>query len=103
MEDNTRLLRRPATQPSRGAASPIRGEGAAAAAAPRPRRRPVSRHPGVYYRPRRDGKVGPPYEICYLDSTGKRRWTVIHGSIADAEAKKAELTLRRRRGERIAP
>jgi hypothetical protein len=30
-----------------------------------PRRRPVRRHPGIYYRPRRDGKVGPPYEIRY--------------------------------------
>src|SRR6266568_4882083 len=69
----------------------------------RPRRRPVARHPGIYYRPRAGGKVAPPYEIRYLDSTGTRRWQVVHGSLEDAEAKRAELLLRRRRGERIEP
>jgi integrase len=69
----------------------------------RPRRRPVARHPGIYYRPQSGGKVGPPYEIRYLDSTGKRRWAVVHASLEDAEAKRAELMLRRRRGERIEP
>ena len=69
----------------------------------RPRRRPVARHPGIYYRPRPGGKVAPPYEIRYLDSTGKRRWAVVHGSLEDAEAKRAELLLRRRRRERIEP
>ena len=68
-----------------------------------PRRRPVPRHPGIYYRPRLGGKVQPPYEISYLDSTGRRCWTVVHGSLDDAEAKRAELRLRRRRGERIEP
>jgi len=69
----------------------------------RPRRRPVARHPGIYYRPRPGGKVAPPYEVPYLDSTGKRRWAVVHGSLDDAETKRAELRLRRRRGERIEP
>jgi integrase len=69
----------------------------------RPRRRPVARHPGIYYRPRPGGKVAPPYEIRYLDSSGKRRWAVVHGSLEDAEAKRAELMLRRRRRERIEP
>ena len=69
----------------------------------RPRRRPVARHPGIYYRPRPDGRVQPPYEVPYLDSSGKRRWAVVHGSLDDAEAKRAELRLRRRRGERIQP
>ncbi|MBA3736782.1 MAG: site-specific integrase [Actinobacteria bacterium] len=68
-----------------------------------PRRRPVARHPGIYYRPRPGGKVGPPYEIPYLDSSGTRRWAIVHGSLDDAEAKRAELRLRRRRGERIQP
>lgn len=68
-----------------------------------PRRRPVKRHAGVYYRPRADGKVGPPYEISYLDSTGKRRWEIIHDTLEAAEARRAELRLRRRRGERIEP
>lgn len=75
----------------------------AAMPAKRPRRRPVSRHPGIYYRPRGDGKVGPPYEICYLDSTGKRRWEVIHGNLEAAETRRAELRIRRNRGERIEP
>jgi integrase len=70
---------------------------------PRPRRRPVARHPGIYYRPRPGGKVGPPYEIRYLDSSGKRRWAIVHGNLDEAEAKRAELLLRRRRGERIEP
>ena len=70
---------------------------------PRPRRRPVARHPGIYYRPRPGGRVEPPYEVPYLDSTGKRRWAVVHGSLDDAEAKRAELRLRRRRGERTQP
>src|ERR671935_2508181 len=69
----------------------------------RPRRRPVARHPGIYYRPQAGSKVAPPYEIRYLDSSGTRRWAVVHGSLEDAEAKRAELTLRRRRGERIEP
>jgi integrase len=68
-----------------------------------PRRRPVKRHPGIYYRPRVDGKVGPPYEITYLDSSGRRRWEVIHANLDAAEARRAELRLRRRRGERIEP
>ena len=70
---------------------------------PLPRRRPVPRHPGIYYRPQRGGKVQPPYEIAYLDGGGTRRWTVVHGTLDDAEAKRAELRLRRRRGERIQP
>jgi integrase len=70
---------------------------------PQPRRKPVPRHPGIYYRPRRGGKVQPPYELRYLDSTGVRRWEVVHGSLEDAQARRAELLLRRRRGERIAP
>src|SRR6266498_1898375 len=69
----------------------------------RPRRRPVARHPGIYYRPRPGGKVAAPYEIRYLDSTGKRRWAIVHGSLEEAEAKRAELLLRRRRGQRIEP
>jgi integrase len=68
-----------------------------------PRRRPVARHPGIYYRPRRSGRVAPPYEISYLDSTGKRRWAVVHGTLDEAEAKRSELRLRRRRGERLRP
>ena len=63
----------------------------------------VARHPGIYYRPRPGGKVGPPYEIRYLDSSGKRRWAIVHGNLDEAEAKRAELLLRRRRGERIEP
>jgi integrase len=78
-------------------------DGSVKAAVRLPRRRPVARHPGIYYRPRRDGKVAPPYEIAFLDSTGKRRWEVVHGNLEVAEARRAELRLRRRRGERIEP
>jgi integrase len=68
-----------------------------------PRRRPVRRHPGIYYRPRPDGKVTPPYEIAYLDADGKRRWQIVHDNLEAAEAKRSELRLRRRRGEQIRP
>ena len=74
--------------------------GNAAAKRQLPRRRPVPRHMGVYYRPRGDGKIAPPYEIRYLDSGGKYRWEVVHGNLEAAEARRAELRLRRRRGER---
>jgi integrase len=74
-----------------------------AAAGVLPRRVVVPRHPGLYYRPRPDGKVTPPYEFRYLDSTGKRRWQVVHGSLEEAKARQAELLLRRRRGERVEP
>src|SRR5438046_1016460 len=67
------------------------------------RRRPVPRRPGIYYRPGPDGKVRPPYEITYFDSTGTRRWQTVDGSLEQAEAKRAELTLRRRRGARVEP
>jgi integrase len=79
------------------------GETGAASTARRPRRRPVPRHSGLYYRPRKDGKVAPPYEFCYLDSTGKRRWEVVHGNLEVAETRRAELRIRRTRGERIEP
>src|SRR4051812_39528145 len=75
-----------------------------AAAASKPaRRRPVPRHPGVYYRPRKDGKVAAPYEFCFLDSAGRRRWEVVHGNLEVAETRRAELRIRRSRGERIEP
>ena len=67
------------------------------------RRRPVPRRPGIYYRPGPAGKVKPPYEICYFDSSGTRRWQTVEGTLDDAEAKRAELMLRRRRGGRIEP
>ena len=67
----------------------------------RPRRRPVARHPGIYYRPRPDGRVQPPYEVPYLDSSGKRRWAIVHGSLDDAEAKLAQTSNASIRAERI--
>src|SRR6266480_6510587 len=50
-----------------------------------PRRKAVPRHRGIYYRPRPDGKIAPPYEIFYVDSTGKQRWETIDGTLEDAE------------------
>jgi integrase len=67
------------------------------------RRRPVAHHPGIYYRPDPSGKVKPPYEICYFDSRSIRRWQTVEGTLEEAEAKRAELMLRRRRGGRIEP
>src|SRR5215218_4859976 len=69
----------------------------------RARRKAVPRHRGIYYRPRVDGKIAPPYEVFYVDSAGKQRWETIDGSLEDAEARRADLRLRRRKGERIAP
>jgi len=68
-----------------------------------PRRRVVPRHPGIYHRPRPDGKIAPPYELRYLDSSGHYRWEIVRGSLDDAEAKRAQLRVRRNRGERIEP
>jgi integrase len=70
---------------------------------PRPRRRAVPRHPGIYYRPRADGKVAAPYELRYLDSGGHYRWEIVHGSLEEAEAKRAQLRVRRQQGARIEP
>jgi hypothetical protein len=67
------------------------------------RRRVVPRHPGIYYRPRRDGKIARPYEFRYLDSTGSDRWEVVHGSLEEAEARRAQLRVRKQRGARIEP
>jgi integrase len=93
----------PDPKPAPAAARQARVSAAKAPSPRLPRRRPVARHPGIYYRPRHDGKVAPPYEIAFLDSTGKRRWEVVHGNLEVAEARRAELRLRRRRGERIEP
>ena len=67
------------------------------------RRRPVARHPGIYYRPGPGGKVQPPYELSYFDSRGQRRWLTVNGTLDEADAKRAELMLRRRRGGRVEP
>jgi integrase len=42
----------------------------------------------------------PPYEIRYFDSDGRQRWETIYGSLREAEARRAELRLRRWRGQR---
>ncbi len=68
-----------------------------------PRRAPVPRNRGIYYRPKPNGKVGPPYEVRYLDSGGTYRWETIDGSLDDAQARRSELMVRRRRGERTQP
>jgi integrase len=68
-----------------------------------PRRRVVPHHSGIYYRPRADGKIAPPYELRYLDSSGTYRWQIVHGSLEEAEAKRAQLRVRKRQGERIEP
>jgi integrase len=62
-----------------------------------PRRRPLPSAPGIYYRPRKDGIVGPPYEFAYLDLAGKRRWQVVHSGLANAQQRQAKLRTRLRR------
>src|SRR4051794_32608692 len=92
--------------PDNDAAGPseqvVTGQGGLAVSRP-PRRRVVPRHPGIYYRPRRDGKIARPYEFRYLDSTGSHRWEVVHGSLEDAEARRAQLRVRKQQGVRIEP
>ncbi|HEY8722280.1 MAG TPA: site-specific integrase [Gaiellaceae bacterium] len=68
-----------------------------------PRRAPVPRNRGIYYRPRPGGKVAPPYEIRYLDSGGTYRWVTVNGSLEEAQARRSELMIRRRRGEQTEP
>jgi site-specific recombinase XerD len=48
-------------------------------------------------------RSGRRYEFNYLDSNGSRRWEVVHGNLEIADTRKAELRLRRRRGERVEP
>jgi integrase len=50
---------------------------------------------GIYYRPRADGAIGPPYEFAYLDLTGKRRWQVTHGTLEEARRHQAKRRIRR--------
>ncbi len=56
-----------------------------------PRRRPLAGVPGLYFRPRRDGVVGPPYEFSYKDRDRRRRWQVVHGGVEEAVARRDEL------------
>src|SRR5947208_803916 len=56
-----------------------------------PRRRPLQGMPGINYRPRHDGGVGPPWEFRYRDLEGRPRWRVVHGTLADADAERARL------------
>src|SRR4051794_15906472 len=69
------------------------------------RRESVPRRRGIYYR--LDAKTGKRipgvFEITYYDSTGKRRWQTIPGSVEDAETARADIAGRKRRGERVAP
>jgi integrase len=69
---------------------------------PDPKRRiSVAKHPGVYYRELHGGKRR--YEITYSDSEGRRRWQVVDGGLAQADAALADVKQRKRKGERIAP
>lgn len=60
-----------------------------------PRRRAIEGAAGIYYRPRADGSVGPPYEFAYLDLTGKRRWQVVHGPLEEARQSQSKRRIRR--------
>src|SRR5439155_14813474 len=44
-----------------------------------------------------------PYELRYLDSSGHYRWEIVRGSLEDAEARRAQLRIRKQQGARIEP
>src|SRR5947208_1618190 len=65
------------------------------------RRHSVRGHRAIYYREDRAGRRR--YEISYTDTTGRRRWKVIGGSLKEAVAALEDVRSRMRRGERVAP
>jgi integrase len=68
----------------------------------KPRREHVPRRRGIYYRLDVKGRRVPgTFEISFYDSLGVRRWQTITGSVEDAEAARAEVAGRKRRGERV--
>src|SRR5581483_7982753 len=72
----------------------------------RPARRvSVPRRRGIYYRldPKTGKRIAGIFEITYYDSTGKRRWATVEGSVEDAEQTRANIAGRKRRGEWVAP
>src|SRR5437667_7487446 len=68
-----------------------------------PRRKAVPGHRGIYYRPRPDGKIAPPYEIFYVDCTGKHRTTANDGTLEDAAARRVTIRDRPPHAERLGP
>lgn len=64
------------------------------------RRTKVKNHPGVYYR---DTPAGRRYEITFVDELGRRRWSVVDGNLAAADAAREEKRRRRRDGETVQP
>src|SRR5262249_53386533 len=49
-----------------------------------------------------DGIIGPPYEFCYLDLAGDRRWQVVHGPLVQALDEQGRHRQRRRRPSTVA-
>src|SRR5947208_16995526 len=65
-----------------------------------PRRTRVPGHRGVYYRDTAEVRV---YEIGFVDSTGAWRWKTIHGDLDAAVAARADIVVKKHRGERVVP
>ena len=59
------------------------------------------RYPGIYWREAANGKRR--YEFDFYDEDGVRRWQVVDGKLADAEAARAEKRRKRRQGECVRP
>jgi len=101
---STKATNKAARPPSGRPQNPTHPQTRTPVARPRlPRRRVVPRHPGIYYRPRPDERITPPYELRYLDSSGHYRWEIVHGNLEDAEARRAQLRIRKQQGARIEP
>lgn len=56
---------------------------------------------GIYKRQTRDGKTTR-YEVAYLDSDGKQRWSTV-GKLQEARDLRAEKITKVKNGERVAP
>ena len=61
---------------------------------------PVPKHTGIY---KSETSTGWSYEVCYTDSNGKRRWKVCGHNLQDALDYQADIRLRLRKGEKVAP
>jgi hypothetical protein len=70
-------------------------------ATPNRRRVRSKKHAGVYYRELPNGRRR--YEYTFIDSDGRRRWSVVDGGEREAVAARAEIVTAKRRGQRVAP
>ena len=60
-----------------------------------------TRYAGIYYSERQGGKRS--YEVRYRDSAGKDRFKTCGDKLQDALDVQADIRVRKRRGEKVAP